>query len=387
MEELIKKIIDTGYIADKKIGMYFHIKYPDLFKQIYEATKSIETTYRVNKTLRSRVIFLLKYKNNLDSIKNGKKWMTFDRKIDDFICKSLNSAKTGWDKKTININQVKILSIDETIKKLKSLKEDDIYGKSTNRKMMVNDPILFKSIYHYSSELELLNKPTKTFPARIQFIRYLKSDIKKLKCGECKNNYCMFNSEKKQFNILCRNCFFKRAHRYPQKEWFKEKYGKDWKIEYKKDRDKIKDIKVNSEKWFAQKYGDNAVSMRNKYISSQIERIINIKTKRVSKISQELFWTIYNNLEQKDNCFFSELNKEIFINANGQIYFPDFVYKNKIIEYDGKYWHNNIKDEKRNYFYDKLNYRLLIINSEEYNRKKKPKEVIEKCLKFLLDEN
>jgi hypothetical protein len=99
MEKIIKDIIDTGYLENKKIGMSFHMKYPELFTEIYKLTSQIEKTYCVNKTLRSRVIFLLKYKNNLNLLRYDDRWLTFDRKKDDFVKKSKNSAKTGWEEK------------------------------------------------------------------------------------------------------------------------------------------------------------------------------------------------------------------------------------------------------------------------------------------------
>ncbi len=387
MKNLINDIRNTGYIENKKIGMFFHIKYPKLFKEIYEKTKIIETTYVVNTTLRARVIFLLKYNNNLNLLKNENNWLTFDRKHDDFIKKSLNSAKTGWNNKIDKLNKVEIFSLEETIEKLKNLSDNEIYGKSTNRKLMNKNPKLFKSIFYYSSSLNGLNRPTKTYPSRILFVRDFDANMENLKCEICENNYCFFSNEKKQFNKVCRSCFFQKSFKYPQKEWFEKKYGDKWEIYYDIDRKKLRELKVNSQKWFNEKYGDFANYYRNEYINSQIDRISNIKTKRVSKISQDLFWSIYDNLKDKNDCYFNELNKEIFIRDNEQIYFPDFVYKDKIIEYDGKYWHNDIKDEKRNNFYNKLGYKLLIINSDEYNIKKKPKEVVEKCLKFLLNEN
>jgi very-short-patch-repair endonuclease len=61
----------------------------------------------------------------------------------------------------------------------------------------------------------------------------------------------------------------------------------------------------------------------------------------------------------------------------------DFKYKNKIIEYNGNYWHNASKDNIRYSILKKMGYDMLIITSDEYNRNKKPKEIIDKCLKFL----
>jgi len=387
MEKIIKDIIDTGYLENKKIGMFFHMKYPDLFNEIYELTNQIEKTYYVNKTLRSRVIFLLKYKNDLNLLRYDDRWLTFDRKIDDFVKKSKNSAKTGWDDKIQIIESIDVFSLEETIELLKGLCDNDIFGKSTNRKMMSRNPKLYKSIYNHSSSLNDLNKPTKKFPTRILFIRDYNGDLNKLKCPICNNNYCLFSYEKNYFNKYCKKCFNEKIKNYPQKEWFKEKYGENWEIEYNIDRKKIREIKVNSVNWFIKKYGEDFEEKRKTYLDNQVERISKLKSKRVSKISQELFWEIYDKLKDKSNCYFHELNKEVFLHNDGKLHFPDFVYKNKIIEYDGKYWHNKDKDDERNIFYTNLGYKLLVIDSDEYNRKKKPNNLIEKCIKFLINED
>jgi very-short-patch-repair endonuclease/ribosomal protein S27E len=235
---------------------------------------------------------------------------------------------------------------------------------------MSKNPKLYKSIYHYSSSLDILNTPTKKFPSRVLFIRDYNGDFNKLKCPICNKNYCLFSYEKNYFNKYCKKCFNEKIIKYPQKEWFKEKYGEEWEVHYKINRDKITEFKVNSVNWFIKKYGDDFEEKRKKYIDSQVERILKLKTKRVSKISQELFWEIYNRLSDKNNCYFHELNKEIFLHNDGKLYFPDFVYKNKIIEYDGKYWHNKDKDDERNQFYTNHGYKLLVIDSDEYNKKR-----------------
>ena len=90
--------------------------------------------------------------------------------------------------------------------------------------------------------------------------------------------------------------------------------------------------------------------------------------------------------EEKINCHFKELNEEISINKDGKTYIADFVYKNKIIEYDGSYWHDKDKDIIRNSFYYDNGYEVLIITDEQFNRQKKTKEVINKCVNFLKNE-
>lgn len=387
MEEIIKDLELTGYITNKKIGNFFHIKYSELYKKIFNITKDIESTYVVNTTLRARVIFLLKYNCNTNLLKYEDKWLTFDRKKDDFIKKSLNSAKKGWDNKIKLLEDINILSLNDTINKLKQLDHDNIFGKGKNRILLSKDPILYKSIEEYSKDLTQLNKPSNKFPSKILFIKDYNGKIENLVCPVCKNNYCLYSETKKLFNDTCKTCYHSSVAKYPQKSWFIKKYGNEWLKYYNEDRERIKSIQVNSESWFTTKYGlTKGKELRKKYIEDRIENIINLSNNRVSNISQELFWSIYNQLPSKINCYFHELNKEIFIKKDDTIYFPDFIYNNKIIEYDGLYWHNEEKDKKRNKFYEKMGYKLFIVNSNEFNRNKKDEKIITKCLKFLLDE-
>ena len=61
-----------------------------------------------------------------------------------------------------------------------------------------------------------------------------------------------------------------------------------------------------------------------------------------SKISQELFWAVYNNLDNKENIYFAELNKEYGL-LGDKYYFYDLVdTKKKIaLEFNGDIWHAN----------------------------------------------
>jgi very-short-patch-repair endonuclease len=91
---------------------------------------------------------------------------------------------------------------------------------------------------------------------------------------------------------------------------------------------------------------------------------------------------------KKSKCFFKELNNEWFINDGINFYFCDFKIENKIIEYDGMYWHNNFyeKDEIRNNTYKKMGFKVLILNENDFSEKNINTEAISKCLKFINDE-
>jgi hypothetical protein len=358
-----------------------------LYNEIIKITSDLEKTYVINKKLRARVIFLLKYSCDLNKLKNGEKWLSFCREKDDFIKKSINSAKNGWDKKFNLVDNLNPLTKDETINEIKKLKSDEIFGKSKNRVLMSNNPILFKSVEFYSAPLSKLNKISNKFPSKILFLREFGGDMEKLKCSICNINSCLYNEQKKEFNQVCKKCYHSKSPKYPQKTWFKKTFGDEWEKHYIDDRNKIKSYRVNSESWFMKKYGSEiGEQKRIEYLNERIKNIINLKNKRVSKISQILFWRIYEKLSDKNNCYFHELNKEIMLRSNGFIFFPDFVYNSKIIEYDGIYWHNEKKDKNRNFFYEKMGYDVLIVNSNEFNRGRIDNEIIYKCLTFLNNE-
>jgi hypothetical protein len=131
-----------------------------------------------------------------------------------------------------------------------------------------------------------------------------------------------------------------------------------------------------------------------------------------SKVSQKFFWKLYEALKLKiklseKDVYFAELNKEYFIYEKEikKIYFLDFVYKKKCIEYNGDKWHGNpiiYKESdcptpfgirrtcKQIWEYDKFKsdlikkhgFELFII--WEKDLKINEKEMLKKCIDFLI---
>jgi len=219
----------------------------------------------------------------------------------------------------------------------------------------------------------------------------------------------------------------KQSYRF-SKQYFIDKYGSKWKVNYDKYR---KSMDRTSKKSFIHRYGEVEGSKRyglyvnvKKYQNSEKyyidiygEKIgrkrwqdLNIKrtqnnTLRYSKVSQDLFWNLYELMQPKDRekCFFGELNEEYkFFHINEQLKFicVDFKFNNKIIEFYGDFWHfnpkmysendqsfaNNVKDkwkqdnDRVNSLTDK-GYHVLIIWESDYLENKQ--EVINKCMRFL----
>ena len=130
----------------------------------------------------------------------------------------------------------------------------------------------------------------------------------------------------------------------------------------------------------------------------EIERINRAKMlhgKGYSNISQELFDHLYKLLEDK-NVHYATLNS---VNNNNneylhlskttnKVFFFDFYYpaKNKIIEFDGDYWHgekrgNKQRDEDRQKILESEGFIVKRVKERDY--KENRQKVIDECLTFL----
>ncbi|MDA3778946.1 MAG: hypothetical protein PF487_01740, partial [Bacteroidales bacterium] len=88
--------------------------------------------------------------------------------------------------------------------------------------------------------------------------------------------------------------------------------------------------------------------------------------------------------------YFHDLNQEFVIkiplkyNYNKTVMIVDFKRNNKIIEYNGTYWHNIDEDKIRYDILNDMGFDVFPVSSDDYSRNKKNKIVIEECLKFLI---
>ena len=152
-----------------------------------------------------------------------------------------------------------------------------------------------------------------------------------------------------------------------------------------------------------EKYGEEkGTKIYNAYIENLKQRAKDLNfaarfnsAQWYSKVSQELFWKILDlNDLQDDEIYFAEHNGEWFIydNERKNISKFDFKYKNKIIEFNGDYWHRNPKiytqdveiTQRDNYKHNLVknnNFELLIIWENDYYLKQK--ETLNICIEFL----
>lgn len=117
---------------------------------------------------------------------------------------------------------------------------------------------------------------------------------------------------------------------------------------------------------------------------------------QVSKISQQMFWEVYNQLtpQEQAKCFFGELNHERAIrtdNADGKLelinkhsYRLDFTLDHKCVEFDGYYWHRNSKkkDEAQD-LYLKEEHGINTLRVCEMDYRNYPEETVQRVIDYL----
>jgi hypothetical protein len=380
--KLINKILTINiekYRIKGGLSM-FNKDFPNLINEINTYTNDMQICL-INKTLYAKLLYLKKYYGNINKIIKNDKILVFDRISGDFIEKSNNSTKKHWDeinKLIKNCNN--FYSKKETIKLLENNYKNYL-GKSGNRKLISKDIKLYCSVFYHTKYMDLLDKNLNKFSSRLII---LINNINIYCDKHNKLKHWKFNKNN-EFIIGCAQC----EPKYPSVKWFKLKFGNDWIKYYEIRKETVKKNKTNSLEWFIRKYGNIGVNKYNEYVVTKMEILSKLKANRYSKISQELFWILYHLIPDTNDTYFHDLNNEYVIkipekyNHENIIMMLDFKYKNKIIEYNGNYWHNTEKDKIRYSILNEMGYQTLIITSDDFNRNKKPKEIIDKCLKFL----
>jgi hypothetical protein len=189
-------------------------------------------------------------------------------------------------------------------------------------------------------------------------------------------------------------------------DYFQEKYGPEKGLEFYKTVNKKKVLNLNN---FILKYGEEIGKEKfTNYISKK-----QLDKRRVSRSSQKFFNILLENISEKyhDSMYYHDKNYEYFF-ANRQmngIYFSDFydIKNNKIIEYNGDYYHANPRKYKADYYNHKCQmfakdiwirdetrisnlrkfFGVDVLVIWEYDIKNNLDEVIKKCIEFLNYEN
>ena len=145
------------------------------------------------------------------------------------------------------------------------------------------------------------------------------------------------------------------------------------------------------------KYGE--IKGKERWMNRQIKWMNSYKKNNFSMISQKLFWSIYEKLENKEEIYFATLkngvtdftggNNEFRLKLNNMVLLPDFFMKNeyKIIEFDGTYYHRDSpENKKRSLLRDKELYNdgFKVHHVSESDYRSNPSKVLSECLEFLI---
>ena len=93
----------------------------------------------------------------------------------------------------------------------------------------------------------------------------------------------------------------------------------------------------------------------------------------------------FHQLNKEYKVFVRKQDKKLNFVENKQVYFCDFWCNNKVIEFDGTYWHSiegaAERDRKRDQYFTFRGILVLRIKEEDWYSD--PQQVIENCLSFL----
>jgi len=143
-----------------------------------------------------------------------------------------------------------------------------------------------------------------------------------------------------------------------------------------------------------EKYGEEKGLERWK--QRQEKWLNNYKRNSYSKVSQVLFKQLYDLIKNNFNeIYFATIhdnkrNNEYTLKLSNRIVKPDFLVKdnNKIIEFDGIYWHQNSvvnksREEQRDKSIMEGGYKILHIREDDFYDD--PNGTIEKCITFIYE--
>jgi hypothetical protein len=164
-----------------------------------------------------------------------------------------------------------------------------------------------------------------------------------------------------------------------------ENYIEEW-VKYTKSMSKT------TLKSYIERYGEKIGVI--KYNENVYKLVENLKLRpNYSKISQELFLKLLSYFDDTSNIYFAEHGGEFIFypNIDDNIFGiikliqVDFKIDNKIIEFDGDYWHSKKeqikKDKLRDTYLNKKGYTIKRIKESDYKNNKE--KIVNECLKFL----
>lgn len=305
------------------------------------------------------------------------------------VLEKTSKSNKEYYKKIKNKSFNSYLTLSEMKKQVSEIDLTKLDKFSGHRTFLKQHPVLFYSINEYIDNLDI-NFIRPAFLSKIELIKRGIDNAKCL-CGKT----IIWDYTKKDFRKGCSCCYKitsgpnalnKRMLLYGNKKG-KELYDNFCKS-CKDDRKGLSSLK-----WFNEKYGDKG---QEKYDEFWQYNFSKRKGLSYSKISQDLFFKLKDSCEFDTNEIrFAENSKkgELRVNFNKAdkeligkkrvCMFLDFVYKDKVIEFDGTYWHQDSKDidSIKETILNSKGYTLLRVKEEDY--KTNPEKEINKCIQFL----
>lgn len=243
-------------------------------------------------------------------------------------------------------------------------------------------------------KLEMLKKISVTSTGRVSKWHNTEEDyIKKYGKDEGVKRYKLF-LEKIRKNSLRGEKISRKMHYINTKQYYIDTYGEnEGEMKYKlwcKSQDH------GSVNFFIKKYGE--IEGKERYIQVNLKKALNKSQKYFSRISQELFHALRKHLGE--DVLYATHGGELalYYQKDGK---PckscyDFCFKDKIIEYNGDWFHRNSKyydstlpenkeiierDKEKIQLAIDRGFKVLVVWDSEYKVEKE--KVLEKCLAFL----
>lgn len=248
-------------------------------------------------------------------------------------------------------------------------------GKGKVRKLKKDNLKLYKSIIQQTKKFQSKIKHY-TFSASLLIAAQYNFDVSKLYC-KCGSIICFDPCKPAMIeNGYCKLCNKPGS----SIEKYKKIYGDDY-----------------QEKWH------EACKIKNeKYLNSLIgnKRNEGILVNNVSKISIQFFKKLYKKLNNKENIYTYFLNHQYMIKLtkqdiqllkkenifNKHVFYLDFYQNNKVIQFNGSYWHRNTQHEdelRKKILEQNHNMKVLFVDQLQYYNNEQ--QIINKCINFLQD--
>lgn len=368
------------YLLNNNISTENQLKGTDLYDDVIEFVKTINLkTFNVN-----TLIKLLLTENNF-YCKCGKSIKSYNHNTRQFrnyckYCKYLTfniSEIVKTSRKAETVYTGVLLTLTDLVNKLNNIDLTNYLGSGLQRTFIKDYPEIYFSILNLTSDLD--NVKDISIRGRIDHL------LNKSGLCKCGAQILVYNNYTLKFNPVCSNCMPKKN----SLEYYKLYFPHNYEEKYRSDREKRKlaSANIHSEEWYIKKYG---LSLGKDKFNAHVNNMLSNRNSRsASKISLNLFNNLV--LEGFNDAVFATHPKEQMFTLSDEYsqllgqrkIFVDFVYKNKIIEFQGDYWHTKTKDKDnlRKQFLQSLGYDVLFIYENEY--KEDNIRELNKCKRFL----